>query len=267
MKSLLSAAVLVATTCGVAPCLAQSILPGQVVFGALAPEDPVDHRDAHYDCHDFVGVAGQSIEIVMRSIDVDAWVALHRGPGCQGEWEDADDDGGFGFRAAHLEATLDQGGTWSFRASSSDSRDVGDYMIGLAVADTPDAARLRADPLTMTVGSEVSGELSPVDANLAPGRYFDCYEVTVAGPVQVMLNVRSADFSPVGHVYRDPSCRRGYIVELDSTSGSGEVDPHEFRASGLLPRAGSYFIAVTSGGLRETGAYSMNITAAPATQP
>lgn len=267
MKLKLNALTLIAATCAAAPCLAQAVTPGQALLGDLSRDDAVDHRGAYYDCRDFTGVAGQSIEIVMRSIDVDAWVALHRGSGCQGDWEDSDDDGGFGFGAAHLEATLDQGGTWSFRASSADAQDVGDYMIGLAVADTPEAARLRADPLRMTLGGEVSGELSPVDANRAPGRYFDCYEVTVAGPVQVILDVRSPDFSPVGHVYRDASCRRGYSVELVSVSGSGEVDPREFRASGLLPRAGSYFIAVTSGGLRKTGAYSMNVAAAPTTQP
>lgn len=267
MKLKLNALTLIAATCAAAPCLAQAVTPGQALFGALSRDDAVDHRGAYYDCRDFTGVAGQSIEIVMRSIDVDAWVALHRGPGCQGDWEDSDDDGGFGFGAAHLEATLVQGGTWSFRASSADSQDVGDYMVGLALADTPEAARLRADPQIITVGSEVSGELSPVDANRAPGRYFDCYEVTVAGPVQVMLNIRSPDFSPAGDVYRDSSCRRGYFVELAPVVGSSGVDPKQFRASGLLPRAGTYFIAVTSDGLRQTGAYSMNLTAAPAAQP
>jgi hypothetical protein len=267
MRSLLSATVLVAATCGVAPCLAQSIAPGQVVFGALAPGDPVDHRDAHYDCHDFAGVAGQSIEIVMRSIDVDSWIALHRGPGCEGDWEDSDNDSGFGFEEAQLEATLDQGGAWSFRASSADAQDTGPYMVGLAVAGTAQAARLRADPQQITLGREISGELSPTDPARAPGRYFDCYEFSVSGPTQIKVESRSTEFGPRGQVYIDESCRRGRIVELLVAHAPEAPIQQDFAASGLLPRAGRYFLAITSDGLRQTGSYTVTISVTPETQP
>ena len=252
---------------GAAPCLAQSIAPGQPRFGALSSNDPVDHRGAHFDCHDFVGVADQSIEIVMRSLDVNPWVALHKGPGCQGDWEDSDNDSGFGFEEAKLEATLDQGGTWSFRASSADPEDTGDYMVGFAVADTVEAARLRADPQKLAMGSQVDGALSPTDAARPPGRYFDCYEVTVESPVGASIDVRSAHFVPIAHLYMDSSWRRGRSVELVVQRDPDEAGPNVFRGAGQLPRAGRYFIAVTSDGLRQTGAYQMAISATPGIEP
>lgn len=199
----------------------------------------------------------------MRSIDVDPWIALHRGAGCQGDWEDSDNDSGFGFEEALLEATLDRGGTWSFGASTAEPQATGDYMVGLAVAGTPEAASLRGEPRVIGLDGQVAGELSPADPARPRGRYFDCYEVTASGPVELALDVRSTAFKPTAHVYMDSSCRRGRYVELVVESSANEAVAAAFRAKGLLPSGGRYFIAVTSDGLRQTGDYLSDISATP----
>lgn len=264
MKSVLAVAAIAALMWTPGAAHSQVITPGQAQFGALADGDQVDHREAFFDCRDFRGEAGQNIEIVMRSIDVDAWVTLHRGGGCQGDWLDSDNDSGVGYGEARLEATLDQAGTWSFRASSDDARDTGDYSVSLALAGTPDAMRLRADPQAISLGGGVAGELSPGDPAAAPGRYFDCYQVSVTEASAVALSVRSAAFSPDVTIYTTSSCRRGSYIELtqDDEPAGGQAGA-AFRATAHLPRAGAYYVAVTSDRPRQTGAYTLTVSKAP----
>lgn len=261
MKPALSVAAVAALLWTPGAALGQVIAPGQAQFGALAEGDAVDHRGAFFDCRDFVGAPGQDIEIVMRSIDIDAWVALHRGAGCQGDWEDSDNDSGVGYGEARLEATLDQGGSWSFRAGSDAPRDTGDYTVSLALAGTADAIRLRADPRDIALGDKVSGELSSTDPATAPGRYFDCFRIAASEARTVALSVTSTAFAPSATLYRDPSCRRGFIVELAEEPGAEGGAGGEFRATALLPRAGVYFLAVTSDRPRQTGAYALTLSA------
>lgn len=107
----------------------RTVAPNSAVSGELDDSDPKMHDGTPYELWTYVGRAGETIRITLRSSDFDAFVSI--GTVANGVFtaiESADD--GAGGTHSRLDITLPFAGEYAIRANSlSPRRPMGDYIL------------------------------------------------------------------------------------------------------------------------------------------
>jgi hypothetical protein len=222
---------------------------GVATEGRLSRGDERPHAARSYrDRYAFAGSAGQSLELRMRSTELDAYLRLY---GPSGELLAEDDDGGGGFDS-RVFAVLDEDGDYVVEATSY-APATGAYTLEL------DAFEAR-EPVwsALAVGQEATGRLDEGDPRSSRyGTLTDTWTLALEPGQRVEIAMRSPLVDPY-LVVVDPN---GAVIAQDDDGGGGLDALVRFTAS--LP--GEHLILASSARYAQ-GEYTLEVTDA-ATAP
>ena len=220
----------------------QTVQIGQSLNAELSETDGVDpYRELPADRFVFEGTAGQRLEIVMQSDDLDAYLILED---AAGNLMVEDDDGGGGLDA-RIVFTVPLDGQYAVLASSYEG-ETGEYLLLVR--------QQRVHPIVfepISVGTRVRGSLTDTDGSRSDDRYVDGYEFSGEAGQRIDLGLRSEDFDT-------------YLVLLSPTGetlaeNDDESDSSSNSELGLqLPFGGTFQVLVTSY-QSETGDYVLSL--------
>lgn len=230
---------------------------GQTVNGTLSATDPkLESDDTHYDLHRFTARAGQRVQVVMRSGDFDAYLAVGRVEDGELNVLESDDDGAGGSDAKVI-VTLTEAGEYVIRANSLNADETGAYTLELK--DLPRPVEPRAAAIRLDAA--VTGELGEGDAVADDDTYFDPYVYRARAGERIVVEMSSEAFDTYLAIGRGTGAAWELLESNDDADGGEGTDSRlEFTA----PAAGDYIIranALSQGG---TGAYTVRVTRAPA---
>lgn len=104
---------------------------GAFIAGEISEESNVFDDQSYFDAYIFEGQAGQVVEIVMESGDVDSYLMLF-GPNGEGI---AEDDDSYGNSNAYITVTLPEDGVYTIFANTYEAGEMGRYQIGGLLTD------------------------------------------------------------------------------------------------------------------------------------
>jgi hypothetical protein len=130
-------------------CVTQGIACDTTVSGELTADDcRLDLDDSFYDAWTFQGVAGQTVQITMRSTAVDSFLFLLDTNGL--EIESNDDSGGGS--DARMTVQIDTSGTYTILANTFDAGETGAYTLQLVCSGGPSTCTSNATTLCLNNG-------------------------------------------------------------------------------------------------------------------
>lgn len=248
--------------CLLAFCAAETaaqtpIRVGQPVRGTLTASDLRADDDSYYDLYTYTGRRGERLVATMNSADLDAFLSFGRMQ--DGEFVPiaSDDDGGGG-TDARLRVTLDEDGTYAFRANSLHGGETGAYEIALAQGSEPtSAARVPTAPIR--TGQTVAGTLAASDPRLeADETFYDLYRFTGRAGQRVEIVMASPHFDAYLTLGRMEAGELR-VVESDDDGAGG----NNARVRATLDESGEYVIRANSLEEGETGAYTLSLRELP----
>lgn len=198
---------------------------GRLSRGDERPGSSQSYRDRYV----FAGAAGQSLELRMRSTELDAYLRLY---GPSGELLAEDDDGGGGFDS-RVFAVLDEDGDYVVEATSY-APATGAYRLELDAFEP-------GEPVwsPIAVGQEAAGRLDEADPRSSRyGTLTDTWTLTLEPGQRVEVAMRSPIIDPY-LVVVDPN---GTVIAQDDDGGGGLDARVRFTAS--LP--GEHLILASS---------------------
>jgi len=247
---------------GAAPAQAAPLVIGQVSRGALAAGDDAGNNGALQDRYRFQGRRGQRIAIDMRSGAFDTLVALVAPSGAR----EQNDDAAQGQTNSLLETSLSEDGEYTVIATSYASGGLGAYELtlrALAASGERSTAVSAAGPAAtggvLTVGAAVSGRLAQGDATLQSGEFLDRYTFQGRRGQAITVDMQSSEFDSYLIVNAPSGAQQD---NDDAAQGSSNA-----RVAWTLPEDGTYTVRATSYQARETGAYTLRLSAGAATGP
>src|SRR5690606_33736422 len=164
---------------------------GQTIDGTLSVDDAVDVDDSYYDEYRFQGRQGESVEIVLRSDDLDAYLVLSSI--VDGDLTQiASNDDGAGGTDARLRRTLPRDGEYVVLANSLFEGEVGRYTLSLSSYVPPAGGTNAVVPIQ--AGQAVSGTLSETDNQDFDDSFYDDYQFSGAAGDRVTVEMHSEDF-------------------------------------------------------------------------
>ncbi len=119
----------------------------------------------------------------------------------------------------------------------------------------PTPAPVDPGPPFLTIGSSVAGRLTASDTRNGAGQYADSFVFDARGGERLEISLSSSDFDPVLRISGP-----GLSESNDDDAESGGLNS---RLEVTLPRAGRYTITATTYDRDETGAYLLQVAAAP----
>ena len=227
---------------GSAKARSSPIAVGETLEGALGSEDTQTFAGRYFDAWFFELDRASVMEIVMRSSEIDARVALFRGTVAEyGESLGTDDDGGGG-TDARIVTNLDPG-EYTVLATSYSSGEMGAY--DLRVGQDREA-------MVLGVGGFVEGELDSSDPVLSSGERFEEWTYSGRAGESLIITMSSEDIDPYLSV-ADPESGRS--IGYDDDGGEG----YDARVAITLPYTGRYSIIATSFSPDEVGVYTLAV--------
>ncbi|MDA1313323.1 MAG: hypothetical protein O2968_08315 [Acidobacteria bacterium] len=185
----------------------------------------------------------QTVIIEMNSTAFDTYLFVFDGVG---NLVAPDDDGGTGTNS-RLELALPPG-TFIIEATSSAPGDDGAYTLSVSGKVEPPPP-----PTPISLGETVDGELEEADARTrsGDGAFADNYELTLATPQTITIEMNSAAFDAFLSVYDSDD----NLVASNDDGGKGAGSLLEL----ALP-AGTFFVEATSLAPRDDGPYTLSVS-------
>ncbi len=236
------------------PVIAQQRLqPGAALQGELSRGDDQLASGEFLDVYEVQGRAGQSLSVVMRSADFDAYLMI-RGPGdFQGDNDDAGDDG----TNAALNVRLPVDGTYYVTATSYEPGETGRYSLSMQGAGGGTARPATGRPAAnagggaLQVGRAAAGSLARGDRVLQSGEFADDWELRVRRGQTYTISLETGDFDTYLMV-RGP----GGLSE-DNDDDPAQRGGRNSRVTFTAAADGVVNISATSFSPGETGRYQL----------
>ncbi len=209
-----------------------------------------------YDDYLMRAEAGERFSVALSSGDFDSYLIVYLDG--YHEWDQpllADDDGG-GYPDALLRFTAEQEGLYRVRVRGFDAASRGAYTLTLR--QRPPAPPTPA-PVSIDARGEVSGELTPGDAELDQEELYDAYRFRGRAGERVDIRLNSDDFDPILYVGR--ASRDGGFEELAVNDDSGGSLNSLIRFT--VPETGDYVIRAAGLWAGAEGAYVLSLADSP----
>lgn len=253
---------LATASAGAAPPQGTPLVIGQTSRGALASGDEAGSNGAVQDRYRFQGRRGQRVAVDMRSGAFDTMVVLVAPSGAR----EQNDDAAQGQTNSLLETSLSEDGEYTVIATSYASGGLGAYELTLrtlAASGERSTAVSAAGPAAtggaLAIGSTTNGRLAQGDATLQSGEFLDRYTFQGRRGQAITVDMSSSDFDPYLIVNAPSGAQQD---NDDAAQGSTAA-----RVTWTLPEDGAYIVRATSYQARETGAYSLRLSAGSSTGP
>jgi hypothetical protein len=212
--------------------------------GRLEKGDDTLSSGEYFDGFSFTGSPGQRAVVDLRSGDFDPYVFV-RTP--SGEQFDNDDFEGDASRSL-LSLDLTESGEYRVTVTSYRKGEMGDYTLSIDVGNNT----------ALTARMDRNGTLESGDETLTSGEFVDSYEFEGSPGQHVAIDLRSSAFDTY-LILKDPA---GEQTENDDSDDGNAVGHSSIEAD--LTEAGTYQVLVTSYETGESGAYSLTIDPAAA---
>jgi serine protease Do len=254
--ALTAASVLLAGCATAAPGPVTPALPGTIaingeVSGTITKRDQRLQDSSYYQVWQFNGLAGQMVQIDVRSSDFDAYAMLQDQTGTRIAY---DDDSGGGTNARII-FTLPYAGLFRILANSFRRGQTGRYTVrltslGMATATTA-TAPLPGTKGQIMRGQTITSQLSLSDAKLSDGSTYQAWTFVGAAGEQMQLDVLSADFDAYA-IIQDSNGNR---LASDDDSGGGT----NARIIFTLPYSGAYRLVANAYRVGAYGNYTISV--------
>ena len=231
---------------------------GQQVEGTLDDGDTLNEAGIPYDSYSLTLLAGQRIEVEMRSEAFDAYLELYEPGDPSAELVAVDDDddtvGGEG-TDARLRYTAEIDGLYTVRARAFSEGASGAYT--LTARDRPPAPPA-PEPGTLALGQSVEGVIDETDPVDDQDVAYEAYRFSADAGERVMVLLTSDDFDTFVQVGR---LTDGVFEELAFNDDDGET--LNSRLVFAAPARGAYLIRARPLSAGEGGAYALSLQPAP----
>jgi len=254
--TLTAASVLLAGCASAAPGPVTPVLPGTItmnseVSGTITKRDQRLPDSSFYQVWQFNGLAGQMVQIDVRSAEFDAYAILQDQTGTRIAY---DDDAGGGTNARII-FTLPYAGPYRILANSYRRGQTGRYTVRLTGLGMATAAVATA-PLPGTKGQIMRGQtitsqLSLADAKLSDGSTYQAWTFVGAAGEPIQLDVVSSDFD----AYAIVQDSNGNRLASDDDSGGGT----NARIMFTLPYSGAYRLVANAYRVGAYGSYTISV--------
>jgi hypothetical protein len=215
---------------------------GQTLGGSLQAGDEQLPSGRLCDRHSFIGEAGQAVEVVMESQQIDTYLIVRRPNG-----EQMDNDDYQGSRSiSRVHMTFNETGHHDIIATTYSPGESGSYTLTVRAAEP---IRNTAGG-SIRIGQPVQGVLADGDPMMDDGEFCDEYELEVDSGQRLQIRLTSEDFDTY-LVYLDPSGTQQDNDDMDYSLDSG-LDV-------IVGAAGTARIGVTSYRGGATGSYTLRV--------
>jgi hypothetical protein len=257
MRIVLTAAGALLTACAAAgpgpvtPAVPGTITMNSQVAGQITSRDARLQDSSFYQVWQFEGLAGQIVQIDVRSTDFDAYAILQDQSGARIAY---DDDSGGGSNARII-FTLPYTGPYRLLANSYRRGQVGRYTVRLTSLGMTTAAAATA-PLPGTKGQIMRGQtitsqLSLSDPKLSDGSTYQAWTFVGTAGERIEVDVASTDFDAYA-IIQDSN---GTRLASDDDSGGGT----NARIVFTLPYSGAYRLVANAYRVGATGTYTLAV--------
>lgn len=245
------------------PIRTTDIAPGQTLSGTLSLDDQILQNKVtgetyFFDAYRFTATAGTSVEIDMRSAQVDSVVLLYRIENGQlGTYLGADDQGG-AFGQGKLEVNgnalmltvVPTTSEYVILVSSYNQAETGAYTIKLTTNNvTP-----------ISYGSTVGGSITTTDLKTEAGVYLDAYALNITKGDRVQITMRSTAFDAFLQLRKMHDEDSGDEVAYDDNTGGGTDAQITTNPNDAKITTGLYVIVCTPLAVNVTGNYTLTVT-------
>ncbi|MGV3579315.1 PPC domain-containing protein [Brevundimonas sp.] len=221
---------------------------GETVQGEIVDEDPRDDENRGFDAYSFTGVAGNRIQLTMRSGDFDTYLQIGSP---EGEFYalSSDDDGLGEGTDSRLNYILPNDGTFIVRASPLYADADGLYSLELTDRGPQPL------PGSILVGATARGTLTDEDAIADDGSFYDAYKISVKAGDKLRLTMVSNEFDAFIDVGQEDESGLFTSVVSDDDSLS---DTHA-KLDWAVEEEGDYIIRARSFASGQEGAYALTV--------
>ncbi len=222
---------------------------GETVQGEITDEDPSDDENRRYDAYAFSGVAGNRVQMIMRSGDFDTYLQVG---GAEGEFYamESDDDGLGEGTDSRLNFILPNDGAFVVRALPLYGDTKGLYSLEL-IDRGPQPL-----PGSILVGATARGTLGQDDAiSEEGGVFYDAYRISAKAGDKLRLTMVSNEFDAYLDIGREDEAGGFTSVVSDDDSLS---DTHA-KIDWSVEEEGDYVIRARSYASGQSGAYVLTV--------
>lgn len=232
---------------GPPPAQVRTLMLGQSQEGSLGDASGSNEAGQRADPYRFAGREGQRVRLTLTSSDFDAYLELFRETATGRESLATDDDGlgqGTDSRLIHV---LPADGTYVVEARAFSGGE-GGYRLSLDDLPPP------PEPVALSVGQTVQGEVVEDGAVDASGRAYAAYRFTATEGQRIQAIMRSGDFDAyleLGEFGKD------FTALASDDDGLGEGT--DARLNFIAPEAGEYEIRAMPLGGGGIGLFSLEL--------
>ncbi|WGM31611.1 PPC domain-containing protein [Brevundimonas sp. NIBR11] len=221
---------------------------GQTVQGEIVDADPRDDENRGFDAYSFTGVAGNRVQLIMRSGDFDTYLQIGSPEG--DFYAMASDDDGLGEGTdSRLNYIVPSDGELIVRASPLSADAKGLYSLEL-IDRGPQPL-----PGSILVGATARGTLSEDDGLAEDGSFYDAYKISVKAGDKLRLTMVSNDFDAFIDIGREDESGVFTSVVSDDDSLS---DTHA-KIDWAVEEEGDYIIRARSFASGQSGTYALTV--------
>lgn len=230
----------------------EALAYGATIQGEIDAEDPTDDQERGFDTYQFDGVEGQRVQVIMRSGDFDAFLAISS---ADGEFSElASDDDGLGQGTdSRLTFTLPTTGSYVVRASPLVTQSDGLYSIELIDRGPQPVAG------SVLVGETARGSLTDTDAMAPDGSFYDAYGFEAKAGETLIFTMVSNSVDAFLIVGRENG---GGEIEVLASDDDSLSDTHA-KVEWEVPDDGTYVVRAGTFGQAETGPYALTVSRQP----
>lgn len=221
---------------------------GETLQGEIVDEDPRDDENRGFDAYSFTGVAGNRVQLTMRSGDFDTYLQIGSP---EGDFYalSSDDDGLGEGTDSRLNYILPNDGEFIVRASPLYADADGLYSLELTDRGPQPL------PGSILVGATARGTLTDEDAIADDGSFYDAYKISVKEGDKLRLTMVSNEFDAFIDIGQEDESGAFTSVVSDDDSLS---DTHA-KVDWSVEEEGDYIIRARSFASGQEGSYALTV--------
>ena len=227
---------------------ARVLSAGQSFTGELDSSDPLWTDNTYYELWRYYGRAGERLTIIMRSPAFNSYMQYGRMNGNEFSYLGGSTSRHIGGQQETvLDVTLSESGEYGIRANSH-GQYTGQYV--LTVSSSGGGGTTTRSAGSISVGSTITGTLTPTDAQTDSGWYHDDYTFSGNSGQVILVDLESDEFDTFIDLYQGTR----WVAE-DDDGGDGL----DSRLVYTLPASGEHTICVRSRYANRTGSYRLTL--------
>ncbi len=231
----------------------KSISIGQTVTGALTSASAKLDDGTYYDVYTLTGVPNTTVDILLASVDFDAYLLLSSFSDQELTQLESDDDSGGG-TDAKITYRIPDSGVYVIRVNTLSEGESGFYVLSVTSSDSsPISQPTRFSRIS--IGQTVSGTLSESSSVMDDDSYYDNYLIVGVPNTTVTITLKSSDFD--AYLLLGTFANNSFSSLETDDDGAGGTDS---QITFTFTDSGAYMIRANTLTAGSTGDYTLKVT-------